>query len=112
MAKATTGLSCTVLDEKQMKAKGMGGVLAVGAGSKTAPRFIVLKYGPAGKKNLPMVGLVGKAITFDSGGISIKPSSKMDEMKLDKTGGIVVLGTMKAIAELKLPINVYELSTR
>jgi len=107
MAKATAGLTCTVLDEKQMKTKGMGGVLAVGSGSKTPPRFIVLKYSPAGKKNLPTVALAGKAITFDSGGISIKPSSKMDEMKLDKSGGIVVLGAMKAAAELKLPINVY-----
>lgn len=109
IAKATAGLTCTVFDDKQMAAKKMGGVLAVGAGSKSPPRFIVLKYTPTTKvaKNLPTVALVGKAITFDSGGISIKPSSKMDEMKLDKTGGIVVLGTMKAAAELKLPINVY-----
>jgi len=103
------GLSCTILDEKQLAAKGMGGVLAVGAGSKTPPRFIILKYTPGGKAahNLPTVGLVGKAITFDSGGISIKPSDKMSEMKLDKTGGIVVLATIKAAAELKLPFNIY-----
>lgn len=108
LARTLKNVTCTVYDEKQLMAKGMGGVLAVGAGSKTAPRFIVLKYnaGPkaAGK---PTVGLVGKAITFDSGGISIKPSANMDQMKLDKSGGIAVLGAIKAIAELKLPINVY-----
>ena len=108
VAKTTAGLSCTVFDEKQMATKGMGGVLAVGSGSKSPPRFIVLKYSPAGKaKNRPTIALVGKAITFDSGGISIKPADKMDEMKLDKTGGIAVLGTMKAAAEMKLPINLY-----
>ncbi len=108
VAKTTAGLSCTVFDEKQMAAKGMGGVLAVGSGSKSPPRFIVLKYSPGGKaaKGRPAIALVGKAITFDSGGISIKPSASMDEMKLDKTGGIAVLGTMKAVAELKLPLNV------
>jgi leucyl aminopeptidase len=108
-AKTTAGLTCTILDEKQMAAKGMGGVLAVGSGSKSLPRFVVLKYSPAGKaaKNRPTIALVGKAITFDSGGISIKPSANMDEMKLDKTGGIAVLATLKAAAELKLPVNVY-----
>ncbi len=108
VAKNTTGLACTVFDEKQMAAKGMGGVLAVGSGSASPPRFIVLKYTPAGKaaKGRPTIALVGKAITFDSGGISIKPADKMDEMKLDKTGGIAVLGTMKAAAELKLPLNI------
>jgi len=107
MAKAVKGLACTVFDEKQMAEKGMGGILAVGSGSKSPPRFIVLEYNGAGKaKAKPTIALVGKAITFDSGGISIKPADKMDEMKLDKTGGIAVLGTMKAVAELKLPINV------
>ena len=111
MAKATAGVTCTVFDEKQMGAKGMGGVLAIGAGSQNKPKFIVLKYTPAGKvpSARPTIGLVGKAITFDSGGISIKPAANMDQMKLDKTGGIVVLATMKAVAELKLPINVYGL---
>jgi len=109
LAKAATTLSCTVFDEKQLAAKGMGGILAVGSGSQNKPRFIILKYTPAGKKatRLPTVAIVGKAITFDSGGISIKRAEKMDQMKLDKSGGIAVLGTMKAVAELKLPIKLY-----
>jgi len=108
-ARTTEGLSCTVYDKKQLAAKGMGGVLAVGAGSKNEPRFIVLKYSPAGKKaeRFATIGLVGKAITFDSGGISIKSAAKMDQMKLDKTGGVVVLSTMRAAAELKLGVNLY-----
>jgi leucyl aminopeptidase len=109
LARDLKRLSCTVFDEKQMAAKGMGGVLAVGSGSQNKPRFIILKYSPPGKAadNTPTIALVGKAITFDSGGISIKPSANMDEMKLDKTGGIAVLGAMKAIAELAPPVNVY-----
>ena len=109
IARSSKRLSCTVFDEKQMAAKGMGGVLAVGSGSQNKPRFIILKYSPPGKaaSTLPTVALVGKAITFDSGGISIKPSANMDEMKLDKSGGIAVLGAMKALAELAPPVNVY-----
>ncbi|UCE99414.1 MAG: leucyl aminopeptidase [Planctomycetota bacterium] len=109
LARGLKGLSCTVFDEKQLTAKGMGGVLAVGSGSKNPPRFIILKYqaGSKAARKLPVIGLVGKAITFDSGGISIKRAANMDQMKLDKSGGIAVLGTMKAAAELKLPINVY-----
>jgi leucyl aminopeptidase len=108
LAQGSTRLSCTVFDEKQMAAKGMGGVLAVGSGSQSKPRFIVLKYSPAGKVpgTRPKVALVGKAITFDSGGISIKPAANMEEMKLDKSGGTTVLATMKAVAELGLPVNV------
>ncbi len=109
VAKTTAGLTCTVFDEKQMAARGMGGVLAVGSGSQSPPRFIVLKYSPLGKaaSGRPTIALVGKAITFDSGGLSIKHADKMDEMKLDKTGGITVLGTMKAVAELRLALNVF-----
>ncbi len=104
-------LTCTVYDEKQLKQKKMGGILAVGGGSKTPPRLIILKYTPkaAKAKKLPTIALVGKAVTFDSGGISIKPSANMDQMKLDKSGGIAVLGTMKAISELQVPIEVYGL---
>jgi len=108
LARGLKNVSCTIFDEKQLKAKGMGGVLAVGAGSKSQPRFIALKYSGGPKvSGKPTVALVGKAITFDSGGISIKPAPNMDQMKLDKSGGIAVLGTIKAIAELGLPLNVY-----
>ncbi|MHC4655439.1 MAG: leucyl aminopeptidase family protein, partial [Planctomycetota bacterium] len=108
LAAGCKNLSCTVFDEKQLAAKGMGGILAVGSGSQNKPRLIVLKYTPARRVNpkVPTVGFVGKAITFDSGGISIKPAPDMDQMKLDKTGGIAVLCTMKAVAELGLPIRV------
>ncbi len=111
MARGTKGLSCTVFDARQLKTSKMGGILAVGAGSKNEPRLIILKYTPARKpaKGSPRVALVGKAITFDSGGISIKPSADMDQMKLDKSGGIAVLATMKAVAELGLPVNVWGL---
>jgi leucyl aminopeptidase len=111
MARRAKGLSCTVFDKKRLAAKGMGGILAVGSGSQSEPRFIVLKYSPAHKpaRGLPTIALVGKAITFDSGGISIKPATDMDHMKLDKSGGIAVLATMKAVSELGLPLNVYGL---
>ncbi len=109
LAGGLKNLDCTVFDEKQLATKGMGGVLAVGSGSQNKPRFIILKYKSNNKaaSRQPIVALVGKAITFDSGGISIKPAANMDQMKLDKTGGIAVLATMKAVAELGLPINVY-----
>ncbi len=108
LARGLRGVSCTILDEKQLAAKKMGGILAVGSGSKNKPRLIILKYNPVGKSasKRPAVALVGKAITFDSGGISIKPSAHMEEMKLDKCGGIAVLATMKAVAELRLGIKV------
>jgi len=109
LSRGSKNLSCTVFDEKQLVAKGMGGVLAVGSGSQNKPRFIVLKYSPTGRaaSRQPTVGLVGKAITFDSGGLSIKPAANMEQMKLDKSGGIAVLATMKAVSELGLAVNVY-----
>ena len=106
MAKETPGLSCTVFDDKQLKQKKAGGILAVGSGSINKPRLIILKYTAKAAK-AGTVGLVGKAVTFDSGGISIKPSAGMDQMKFDKNGGIAVLGAMKAIAQLKPAVNVY-----
>jgi leucyl aminopeptidase len=100
-------LRCTVLDEKKMAAKKMGGILAVGQGSANKPRLIILEYRPAKMtKNTPTIGLVGKAITFDSGGISIKPSEGMQDMKFDKSGGVAVLGAMQAIAQLKPKVRV------
>jgi len=106
LARSKKSLTCSVMDEKQLLAEGMGGILAVGSGSVNKPRFIVLRY-KGGGAGAVTVGLVGKAITFDSGGISIKPAAKMEEMKLDKSGGIAVLGTMKAVAELGVAVNVY-----
>ena len=85
-----------------MKKKGMNALLGVASGSAEPPRLVIIEYNK-GKKNLPLYGLVGKGITFDSGGISLKPSKNMHEMKYDKSGAIVVLGAMKAIAELKMP---------
>jgi len=109
VARETVGLSCTVFDERQLKQKKMGGILAVGSGSVNKPRLIVLRYTPAGKirAKATTVGLVGKAITFDSGGISIKPAAGMQDMKLDVSGGAAVLGALKAAAELKIGLNVF-----
>jgi leucyl aminopeptidase len=108
LARGLKTVRCTVFDEKKLRQNKMGGILAVGSGSRSEPRLIVLEYTPAKRpaKGLPMVALVGKAITFDSGGISIKPAQDMDQMKLDKSGGIAVLATIRAVAELKLPIHV------
>jgi leucyl aminopeptidase len=100
------GLSCKILDEKQMAKLGMGGILGVGAGAiSSPPRMIVLEHKPAGKKSQTLM-VVGKAITFDTGGISIKPADKMGKMIFDKCGGMAVLGLMYAVAKLKLPIHV------
>jgi leucyl aminopeptidase len=99
------GLKSTVLDAEQMQELGMGSLLSVAKGSDQPPKLIVLEYRGAGE-NDPPVALVGKGITFDSGGISIKPAANMDEMKFDMCGAASVLGTLKAVAELKLRINV------
>ena len=100
-------LKCTVLDEKQLAAKKMGGILAVGQGSSNPPRLIILQYkAPKATAKTATVGLVGKAITFDSGGISLKPGEGMQDMKFDKSGGLAVLGAMRAIAQLKPKVNV------
>ena len=108
IAKNTPGITCTVFDQKQLAAEGMGGILAVGSGSSHPPRLIVLKYtSRKAAKGSPTVALVGKAITFDSGGLSLKPASSMETMKLDKSGGVAVMTTLKAAAEMKLPLNVY-----
>jgi len=99
------GLDITVLDEIELAAGKFGGLLAVGSGSARPPRLIVLEHrgGPAG--HAP-VALVGKAITFDTGGVSIKPAANMEEMIFDKSGGIAVLGAMAAVADLKIKRNV------
>jgi leucyl aminopeptidase len=98
-------LSCKIFSKDELKKKGFGGITAVGQGSKNEPKLIILEH-KKGKRNEKPVLLVGKAVTFDTGGISLKPGDKMNEMKFDKCGGCTVLGIMKAISELKLPINV------
>jgi leucyl aminopeptidase len=98
-------ISVKVLDEKQIAALKMGALLAVARGSREPPRFIVLSWNGGSKGEKPQV-LVGKGITFDSGGISIKPGATMDEMKYDMCGAASVLGTMSAVAAMDLPLNV------
>jgi leucyl aminopeptidase len=98
-------LGVEVMDERKIEKLGMGSFLSVGRGSDQPPRLIVLKYQGAAKGAAPYV-LVGKGITFDSGGISIKPSANMDEMKFDMCGAAAVFGTLRALAELKAKINV------
>ena len=98
------GLKIEVFDRKAIEKLGMGSFLAVAQGSDQPPRFIVLRYNGAGKKDAPTV-LVGKGITFDTGGISLKPGEGMDEMKFDMGGAASVLGTLRAVAELKAAIN-------
>lgn len=102
---AEFGLSITVLDRAAMHSEGMGALLAVAQGSEEEPRLIVLEYrgGPEGEAP---VALVGKGVTFDAGGISIKPALKMEEMKYDMGGAAAVLGAMRAVAALALPVNV------
>jgi leucyl aminopeptidase len=99
------GFEVEVLERKQLEALKMGSFLSVAKGSEEAPKFIVLKHMGGNKKDAPTV-LVGKGITFDSGGISIKPGPGMDEMKYDMCGAGSVLGTFRAIGEMNLKLNV------
>ncbi|MGH1522285.1 MAG: leucyl aminopeptidase family protein, partial [Nitrosopumilus sp.] len=98
-------MKCNIISKTELKAKGFGGITAVGQGSKNEPKLIIIEHNNGPKNEKPIV-LVGKAVTFDTGGISLKPGDKMDEMKFDKCGGCTVIGIMKVISELKLPINV------
>ncbi|MET0378342.1 MAG: leucyl aminopeptidase [Spongiibacteraceae bacterium] len=98
-------LKVSVLEEKAMRELGMGALLSVSAGSAQPAKLIVMQYTGGKKGEQPQV-LVGKGVTFDSGGISIKPAGKMDEMKFDMCGAASVIGTMTALVELQLPINV------
>jgi leucyl aminopeptidase len=99
------GFDVEVFDRKQIEKIGMGSFLSVAQGSDEPPRFIVIQYQGAAKSKPPIV-LVGKGITFDTGGISLKPGAEMDEMKFDMGGAASVLGTMRAIGELKPKVNV------
>jgi leucyl aminopeptidase len=98
------GLPCRVLEPDDLEQLGMNALLAVGKGSAEPPRLIVLEYNGGGPKERPLA-LVGKGITFDSGGISIKPAAGMEEMKTDMSGAAAVLGAIEAAASLKLPVN-------
>ncbi|MDO8554817.1 MAG: leucyl aminopeptidase [Candidatus Micrarchaeota archaeon] len=98
------GFAIEVLGKEEMKKKGMNAILGVNQGSPLPPVMVLMEYNKD-KKNLPLYSVVGKGITFDSGGISIKPAKGMQEMKYDKTGAITTLGIMKAVAELKLQIR-------
>lgn len=105
---AEFGLEIDVLDEARMQQEGMGALLGVARGSEEPPKMIVLKYTPAGAKQTSgeLLTFVGKGLTFDSGGISIKPAENMELMKYDMTGGATVLGVMRAVAQLKPSIPV------
>jgi len=104
LATSTPGLTCTVLDEPALRRIKAGALLAVAKGSAEPPRMIVLHYAPRGAAKGELLGLVGKAMTFDSGGISIKPSSGMEEMKMDMGGGAAVIEGAGLIAAMGLPV--------
>lgn len=98
------GLKARLLDRKQLEKSGFGALLGVAQGSTRDPYLIVMEYF-GGEEEAKPVALVGKGVVFDSGGISLKPSDKMDEMKMDMGGAAAVIGTMMAAARLKLPVN-------
>ena len=101
------GLDIDILDEKRITDLKMGALLAVARGSVEPPRMIVLTYNPAKPvPGAPVLGLVGKAITFDTGGISIKPANDMEKMKFDMAGGAAMLGVMRALARLRPAVKV------
>jgi leucyl aminopeptidase len=106
---AEADLECEVLDEKAMAALGMGSLLGVAQGSSNPPFLIVLKYRPAAAQGSDHLALVGKGVTFDTGGISIKPSDGMEKMKYDMAGAAAVIGAMRALAALKpaIPVTGY-----
>ncbi|HEV7767710.1 MAG TPA: leucyl aminopeptidase [Thermoanaerobaculia bacterium] len=97
------GVKCTVYGRREIEKMKMGGLIAVNRGSIEEPRFVVMEYTP--KKATTHVALVGKGITFDSGGISIKPAEKMEEMKFDMCGAAAVIGIIEAAAKLELPVQ-------
>lgn len=100
-----TGLTINILDQAAIKKEGMGGLLAVAQGSKEPVKFVTLEYRGGATDQKPVV-LVGKGVTFDSGGICLKPAAGMEEMKYDMSGAASVMGILKAVTELKLPVHV------
>lgn len=105
IAASNENVEFEIHDRKWIESKGMGAFAAVGKGSAEEPRLIELRYNGAGASG-PTLGFVGKAVTFDTGGISLKPSAKMDEMKFDMSGAASVFGALKALATIGAPINV------
>jgi len=105
MANTSKSMKATILDERKMEQIGMGALLSVSRGSREPAKFIIMDY-KGGKTTQKPIVLVGKGLTFDAGGISIKPSAGMDEMKYDMCGSASVFGTMKAISDMSLPLNV------
>jgi len=99
------GFKATIFDEKEMRRLGMGAILGVGRGSDAPPRFIILEYLKGPKNQKPLV-LVGKGVTFDTGGLNLKPDNYIYEMHMDMSGGAAVIHGIASIARLKLPINV------
>ncbi len=102
----SVGLKCELLGPDKIKALKMGAFWSVSQGSDEEPRLIVIRYEPQGAPEKPVLGLVGKGVTFDTGGISIKPSEGMEKMKYDMAGGAAMLGAMRAIAQLKPKVKV------
>jgi leucyl aminopeptidase len=100
-----TDATVTVFDEKEIAKRNMGGVMAVGRGSDNPPRFVVVEYAPKKAANAKTIAFVGKGVTFDSGGISIKPGKGMGSMKADMGGGAAVAGIMKAAVEMNAPVK-------
>ena len=100
---AEFNLECEILERSDMEALGMNALLAVAKGAQQPPKLIVLRY--KGKRNGKSTVLIGKGVTFDTGGISLKPGAEMDEMKYDMCGAATVLGTIKAVARMALPVN-------
>ncbi len=100
------GLECEILDEGRMRQLGMGSLLGVAQGSDNPPALIVLRYVPENASGTDHLGLIGKGVTFDTGGISIKPADGMEKMKYDMGGGATVIGAMRAIAQLKPKVRI------
>src|SRR4051812_48998305 len=97
------GLGVEVWDRERLRAERFGGVLAVASGSDQEPRFVRIEYRKGGDASA--LALVGKGVTFDSGGLSLKPSASMEDMKCDMSGAAVVLATLQAVARLEIPVN-------
>jgi leucyl aminopeptidase len=103
---ADFGLACEVIERSQMEALGMGALLGVAQGSAEPPALVIIRYQPSNARPGVHLGLVGKGVTFDTGGISLKPAENMEQMKYDMAGGASMLGAMRALAQLKPPIQV------